>query len=57
MCMNIEIASIIFEIFIVPEQATTSGMGLLLGRDTGPHLRALHAARIHLLPVFSRPAG
>ena len=35
MCMNIEIASIIFEICIVPEPATTSGTGLLLGRDTG----------------------
>ena len=35
MCMNIEIASIIFEICIVPEPATTSGTGLLLDRDTG----------------------
>ena len=33
--MNIEIASIILEICIVPEPATTSGTGLLLGRDTG----------------------
>ena len=33
MCMNIEIASIILEIFIVPEPATTSGTGLLLDRD------------------------
>ena len=32
MCMNIEIASIIFEICIVPD---TSGTGLLLDRDTG----------------------
>ena len=40
MCMNIEIAPIIFEICIVPEPATTSGTGLLLDRDTG------HAARI-----------
>ena len=31
MCMNIEIASIIFEICIVPD----SGTGLLLDRDTG----------------------
>ena len=36
MCMNIEIASIIFEMCIVPEPATTSGTGLLLDRDTGP---------------------
>ena len=35
MCMNIEIASIIIEICIVPEPATTSGTGLLLDRDTG----------------------
>ena len=35
MCMNVEIASIIFEICIVPEPATTSGTGLLLDRDTG----------------------
>ena len=35
MCMNIEIASIIFEICVVPEPATTSGTGLLLDRDTG----------------------
>ena len=34
MCMNIEIASIIFEICIVPEPATTSGTGLLMDRDT-----------------------
>ena len=34
MCMNIEIASIIFEICIVPEPATTSGTGLL-DRDAG----------------------
>ena len=33
--MNIEIASIIFEMCIVPEPATTSGAGLLLDRDTG----------------------
>ena len=35
MCVNIEIASIILEICIVPEPATTSGTGLLLDRDTG----------------------
>ena len=35
MCMNIEIAYIIFEICIVPEPATTSSTGLLLDRDTG----------------------
>ena len=35
MCMHIEIASIIFEMCIVPEPATTSGTGLLLDRDTG----------------------
>ena len=35
MYMNIEIASIIFEIFSVPEPATTSGTGQLLDRDTG----------------------
>ena len=35
MCMHIEIASIIFEICIVPEPATTSGTGLLLDRFTG----------------------
>ena len=34
MCVNFEIASIIFEIRIVPEPATTSGTGLL-DRDTG----------------------
>ena len=33
--MNMEIASIIFEICIVLEPATTSGTGLLLDRDTG----------------------
>ena len=33
--MNIEIASIISEICIVPERSTTSGTGLLLDRDTG----------------------
>ena len=38
MCMHIEIASIIFEICIVPEPATTSGTGLLLDRDTGMDL-------------------
>ena len=35
MCMNIEIAYIIFEICIVPEPATTSDTELLLDRDTG----------------------
>ena len=33
-CMNIEIASAILEICIVPEPATTSGPGLLVARDT-----------------------
>ena len=32
--MNIEIASIIFEICIVPDPATTSGTGLLLDRES-----------------------
>ena len=39
MCMHVEIASIIFEICIVPEPATTSGTGLLLDRDTGTKAR------------------
>ena len=37
--MNMEIASIIFEICIVLEPATTSGTGLLLDRDTGSRKR------------------
>ena len=36
MCMNIEITSIIFEICIVPEPATTPGTGWLLARDRRP---------------------
>ena len=35
MCVNFEIASILFELCIVPEPATTSGTGLLLDRYTG----------------------
>ena len=35
MCMNIEIASVVFEICIIPEPGTTSGTGLLLDRDSG----------------------
>ena len=46
MCMNIEIASIIFEICIVPEPATTSGTGLLLDRDTSVALVMLHLTTI-----------
>ena len=42
--MHIEIASIIFEICIVPEPATTSGTGLLLERDTGYESR-MHRTR------------
>ena len=35
MCTNFEIASVIFEICIVREPATTPGPPLLLARDTG----------------------
>ena len=49
MCMNIEIASIIFEICIVPEPATTSGTGLLLDRDTG-HVNLAAAKPCRFMP-------
>ena len=47
MCMNIEIASFILEICIVPEPATTSGTGLL-DRDTG------RKCNYHTEPLFKQ---
>ena len=50
--MNMEIASIIFEICIVLERATTSGTGLLLDRDAGT-IADVHSANIIAISVLS----
>ena len=47
MCANFEIGSVIFEICIVRERATTSGPLLLLASDTDiPARRSLHGAAL-----------